>query len=98
MGTFPPYRHDETLFMDWRFVDDERWRDIYVALNGAGVESMQAKWDEMFGNKDEGEGMKDEEYKKEVEVSEEVKIKKPRKNSVAKKPTAKKSTAKKDYS
>ena len=41
------YQHH--VFMDWRFVDDEKWRDIYVALNGAGVESMQAKWQEMFG-------------------------------------------------
>ena len=45
------YQHH--VFMDWRFVDDERSRDIYVALNGAGVESMQAKWDEMFGVKEE---------------------------------------------
>jgi hypothetical protein len=44
------YQHH--VFMDWRFVDDERWRDIYVALNGAGVESMQAKFDEAFGTKD----------------------------------------------
>ena len=35
-------------------------------LNGAGVESMSAKWDEMFGVKDQV-------------VVEEVKVKKPRK-------------------
>ena len=58
------YQHH--VFMDWRFVDDERWRDIYTALNGAGVESMQAKWDEMFGVKED-------------QVLEEVKVKKPRK-------------------
>jgi glycosidase len=85
------YQHH--VFMDWRFVDDERWRDIYVALNGAGVESMQAKWDEMFGEKKE-------------EVVEEVKVKKPRKKTAAKKKAAtkskpvskvtKKSTAKKE--
>ena len=40
--------------------------------NGAGVESMQAKWDEMFGVKKE-------------EVVEDVKVKKPRKKAVAKK-------------
>jgi hypothetical protein len=40
------YQHH--VFMDWRFVDDEKWREVDVALNGAGVESMQAKWDEMF--------------------------------------------------
>ena len=36
---------------------------------------MQAKWEEMFGIKDEGEGMKDEI----------VKVRKPRKKAVAKK-------------
>jgi hypothetical protein len=61
--------------MDWRFVEDERWRDIYVALHGAGAESMQAKWDEMFGEKEE-------------EAAEEVKVKKPRKKVVVKKKEA----------
>jgi glycosidase len=69
------YQHH--VFMDWRFVDDERWREIYTALNGAGVESMQAKWDEMFG------------VKKEF-VAEEVKVKKPRKKAVAKKESGEK--------
>ena len=64
------YQHH--VFMDWRFVDDERWQAIDDALNGAGVESMQAKWDEMFGEKEE-------------EVVEEVKGKKPRKKAVGKK-------------
>ena len=79
------YQHH--VFMDWQFVDDERWHDIYVALNGAGVESMSAKWDEMFGVKEE--------------IVEEVKVKKPRKKAVAKKTedkkkaAVKKSTAKK---
>jgi len=76
------YQHH--VFMDWRFVDDERWHDIYVALNGAGVETMQAKWEEMFGGKEE--------------VVEEVKVKKPRRKAVAKKPVAKKSTGKKSAS
>jgi hypothetical protein len=57
--------------MDWRFVDDEKWQEVHKALNGAGVESMQAKWDEVFGVIDE--------------VVEEVKVKKPRKSSTKKK-------------
>ena len=73
------YQHH--VFMDWRFVDDEKWRDIYGALNGAGVESMQAKWDEMFGEKKE-------------EIVEEVKVKKPRKKAITKKSGVKKSAAK----
>lgn len=63
------YQHH--VFLDWRFVDDERWREICVALNGAGVESMQAKWDEMFGAKEE--------------VVEEAAVKKPRKKAASKK-------------
>lgn len=47
-------------------------------MNVSGVESMQAKWEEMFGERKE-------------EVVEEVKIKKPRKKAVAKK-TVKKVT------
>ena len=81
------YQHH--VFMDWRFVDDEKWQSIHDALNGAGVESMQANWDEMFGDKEEV-------------VAEELKVKKPRKKVVAKKkvesgkkPAVKKSTAKK---
>src|SRR5688572_5725 len=74
------YQHH--VFMDWRFVDDEGWRDIHVALNGAGVESMQAKWEEIFGEKEEVEGEKAGEVE---EVIEEVKVKKPRKKAAPKK-------------
>ncbi len=39
-------------FLDWRFVfptvDDGRWTAVYESLNGAGVESVQAKFEEMF--------------------------------------------------
>jgi len=78
------YQHH--VFMDWRFVDDEKWSDIYVALNGAGVESISAKWEELFGG--------------EEVISATEKVKKPRKKAVAKtvaakgKAAAKKSTAK----
>ena len=68
------YQHH--VFMDWRFVDDEKWQAVHAALNGAGVESISAKWDEMFGVKQE--------------VVEEVKVKKPRKKAMAKKPSVKK--------
>ena len=39
---FELHAYQHHVFMNWRFVEDEKWRDIYVALNGAGVESMQA--------------------------------------------------------
>jgi glycosidase len=41
------------VFMDWRFVttDDGRWTMIHDSLNGAGVPSVQAKFDELFAPK-----------------------------------------------
>lgn len=77
------YQHH--VFMDWRFVDDPRWREVYTALNGAGVASMQGRFDEMFGVKEE-------------DVIEEVKVKKPRKKTAAKKVAVKKSTTTKKTS
>jgi hypothetical protein len=71
------YQHH--VFMDWRFVDDERWAAVHNALNGAGVASMLGRFDEMFG-------------KKEEVVVEEVKVKKARKKA---KPAAKKTATKK---
>ncbi len=64
------YQHH--VFMDWQFVDDGNWGLVNDNLNGAGVESMSAKWEEMFGVKEEV-------------VAEEVKVKKPRKKAAAKK-------------
>jgi len=80
------YQHH--VFMDWQFVDDERWGAIHNTLNEAGVESISAKWDEMFGVKEEV-------------VAEGVKVKKPRKKTTTKasakkgKIVAKKTAAKK---
>jgi hypothetical protein len=74
------YQHH--VFIDWRFVDDEKWQAVHDALNGAGVESMRAKWEEMFGKKKE-------------EVVEEVKVKKPRKKLAVKEGMEKKSKKKK---
>ncbi|HXD12012.1 MAG TPA: alpha-amylase family glycosyl hydrolase, partial [Anaerolineales bacterium] len=71
------YQHH--VFMDWRFVDDEKWRDVDIALHGSGVESMQAKWDELFGVKEDT-------------VVEEVKVKKPRRIPAAKPSSSKRRT------
>ena len=57
-----------------------QWQAVYEALNGAGVESVQGKWEEMFGVKEE--------------VVEE-KPKKPAKKRVTKKADKKKATTKK---
>ena len=72
------YQH--YVFMDWRFVGDSKWGLVNSALNGVGVETMQATWDEMFSVKEE-------------EVVEEVKVKKPRKKTVAKKEESGKKSA-----
>lgn len=46
------YQHH--TFLDWRLVMwDEQWQAVHDALNGAGFESIQGKWDEMFGGKEE---------------------------------------------
>ena len=76
------YQHH--VFMDWRFVDDDRWEMVNNALGGAGVESMQTKWDEMFEGKEE--------------VIELVKVKKPRKKAAAKTLSAKGKSASKKSS
>jgi glycosidase len=57
-------------FLDWRFVtaDDERWTTIYESLNGASVPSMQAKFDEMFGEKKEETSEKAREIGKKKKV------------------------------
>ncbi|MGC8856963.1 MAG: alpha-amylase family glycosyl hydrolase, partial [Anaerolineae bacterium] len=36
------------VWLDWRFVEGEKWRAVYEALNGAAVESVQVKYVEMF--------------------------------------------------
>jgi glycosidase len=42
------YQHH--VFLDWRFVEDERWQEVHDALHGGGMGSIQQKWDEIFGN------------------------------------------------
>jgi hypothetical protein len=36
-------------FLDWRFVDGPEWQFIHDSLRGAGVASMDARWQESFG-------------------------------------------------
>ncbi|HEX2997819.1 MAG TPA: alpha-amylase family glycosyl hydrolase [Anaerolineales bacterium] len=57
------YQHH--VFMDWQFVDDEKWQTVHDALNGAGVESVQAKWEEIFGAE---KGQKKEKREDDLEV------------------------------
>ncbi len=39
-------------FLDWRIVAGAEWKAVHEALNGAGVPSMQGKWEEMFVGKE----------------------------------------------
>jgi hypothetical protein len=52
------YQHH--VFMDWQFVDDEKWQAVHDSLNGAGVESMRVKWEEMFDEEKEERSEKEE--------------------------------------
>jgi glycosidase len=72
------YQHH--VFMDWRFVDDSNWGLVNSALNGAGVESMQAKWEEMFGVREEEKSEKEDVIRGKEKVA-----KKSRKKPVVKK-------------
>lgn len=79
-------------FLDFRFVEGGEWGMVNEALNGAGVESMQGKWEEMFGIRDEGRKMKDEgEEENAKQKTKKAAVKKPG----VKKPAEKKSTSKK---
>jgi hypothetical protein len=71
------------VFLDWRFVDGEQWQKVYETLNGAGVQSMQARFDEMFVVKEEVKS-----------VTEEAEKKKERKKRTARKPAEKSSLEK----
>jgi hypothetical protein len=90
-------------FLDFRFVDGGQWMDVCNALNGAGVPSMQAKFDEMFAPKLEEEEKKEERGKKSVKrKTKETAVKKTAEKKIASKKTsttlsakAKKPTAKK---
>jgi glycosidase len=78
-------------FLDFRFVDGGQWAEINHSLNGAGVSSVQAKWEEMFGVK--------QEVVEESVIKEEKKPAKKRaavKQVVAKKPMVKQATGGKE--
>jgi hypothetical protein len=54
------------VFLDWRFVVGEKWKGLCETLNGGGVQSMQARYDEMFMVKEEPVGEKGRKKKKET--------------------------------
>lgn len=58
--------YERHVFLDFRVVDGVEWQQIHDELNGAGTPSMQEKWDEFFGVKEEEteEDLKEESKKK----------------------------------
>jgi len=83
-------------FLDFRFVEEGNWGLVNGNLNGAGVPSMQAKWDEMFGVKEEVKSEEEERGKKKEVAKKRVAVKKAvAKKPVVKKPAEKKSASKK---
>lgn len=80
-------------FLDWRFVEGGHWGLVNGNLNGAGMESVQGKYDEMFGAKEE---VKSEVAEEEgVNPSTSLRASRKTKKTVARKTVSKKSTANK---
>jgi hypothetical protein len=46
------------VFLDWRIVHGEQWAQVHTALNGSGVQSVQARFDELFAPKIEEKPVK----------------------------------------
>jgi hypothetical protein len=81
-------------FLDWRFVQGEQWKQIHDLLNGAGIPSMQDKWNELFAPKvvevkAEPKVKKAAGGKKKALVKKETKAGKKKEVKAAKKPLAK---------
>ena len=55
------------VFLDWRFVSGEQWQAVHEALNGAGIQSVQDKHDDIWAQKkDEEESNKTSGKKKRI--------------------------------
>jgi hypothetical protein len=79
------------VFLDWRFIDGDHWGEINRVLGGAGVPSVQEKFDELFATKSE---VKTEPSRRKARVRKEKDMEKmPSKKSVSKR-TGKKGIAK----
>ena len=90
LGTYK--RH---VFLDFRVVDGADWAQIHDELKGAGIPSLQEKWDELFGEEKEDDEdatkKKPKKGKQKKESSKKVKkAKPPEKKKAQKKKVAKK--------
>jgi hypothetical protein len=89
------------VFLDWRFVSGEQWKAVFEALKGAGVESIQAKFDALFVVKEDVKPVTVERKKSKVSATRATKkpavksaVKKPAKSSKGK-PASKKTAGEK---
>jgi len=73
------------VFLDFRTVGGEEWAKVAEVLNGVGVESMQAKWEELLGMKEEELVEEEEEPKAEKPAKKKKTSKKAKKNAGEKK-------------
>jgi glycosidase len=86
------------VFLDWRLVHDAdgKWGAVHQALNGAGVPSVQGKWDEMFVEQEEAAEVGVKKTKKAAKKSPAKKTGERKKGASSKgKANAKKSVSKK---
>ena len=91
--------YERHVFLDFRVVAGKQWREIYLALQGAGTASLQKRWDERFGkakkeNDKDATKKKPKKGKQKKESSKKVKKAKPPEK---KKPLKKKAAKKKAH-
>ena len=77
------------VFLDWRFVSGQQWQVVCESLNGAGVQSVYEKYDQMFTVK----VVEKKVIRKKTGIRKsknEIKTAQPRKSQARTKPTVKK--------
>ena len=83
------------VFLDFRTVNGEDWAKVAEALNGAGTPSIQKKWDELFGVKEDADEKLEEEKPKKKKSAKTTKKKTPSKTGEKKTVDKKKKVSRK---
>jgi hypothetical protein len=77
------------VFLDWRFVNGEQWGKVNRVLSGAGIPSVQVKFDELFAVKAETKAEPSRIKTKNRKAPEKLTAKKPAKKSIGKRTSVK---------
>ncbi|HEX7542145.1 MAG TPA: alpha-amylase family glycosyl hydrolase, partial [Anaerolineales bacterium] len=77
------------VFLDWRFVNGERWGEVNRILSGASTPSVQVKFDELFAPKPEVKAKPSRRKTKTNKTPVKTPAKKPAMKSIGKKTSAK---------